>query len=319
MQKLDHGFRQKTIVKVIKAKVNDWIKTIDNDDLKKVIRENYILTGGAITSMLLGEMPNDFDIYFKTPDSALQVANYYLNKITNNDSGLVSTIKAVSVDNAVRIMIKSAGVVEGEDGLSGYRFFELCPPEEMEKYFDKKKLKSKDKYGIALISTNAISLNDGIQVITRFVGDPTEIHKNYDFVHTTNFYTEKTGLVLNQPALESIITKELKYVGSLYPLCSMFRTRKFIKRGWSITAGEMLKIAFDISQLDLTNPSVLREQLVGVDYAYFFQVLNLLNNRSGNIDRTYLIEIINKVFDEADDEIDELEKVSKNEVKLVND
>lgn len=81
----------------------------------------------------------------------------------------------------------------------------------------------------------------------------------------------------------------------------------------------MLKIAFDISQLDLKNPSVLREQLVGVDYAYFYQVLGLLNNRAGNIDRTYLIEVINKVFDEADDEIDELEKVSKNEVELKND
>lgn len=318
MQKLDHGFRQKTIAKIIRGKINDWLKSIDNEDLKKVIKENYILTGGAITSMLQGQMPNDYDVYFKTQDSCLQVANYYLGKVSNNSS-LVSRIEARPVDGAVRIMVKSAGVIEGQDGLDGYRFFELCPPEEMDKYFDKSKLKTKDKYGIGLISTNAISLNDGIQVITRFVGDPTEIHKNYDFVHTTNYFTEATGLVLNQPALESIITKELKYVGSLYPLCSMFRTRKFIKRGWSITAGEMLKIAFDISQLDLKNPSVLREQLVGVDYAYFYQVLNLLNNRAGNIDRTYLIEIINKVFDEADDEIDELEKVSKNEVELKND
>jgi len=315
MEKLDHGFKKKTITKIIKTKINTWLATIENEDLKKVIKENYILTGGAIASMLLGELPNDFDIYFKTQDSCLQVANYYLGKVKSS-SNLVSQIEARPVDGHVRIMIKSAGVIEGEDGLDGYRFFELCPPEELDKYMDKSILKKKDKYGISLISTNAISLNDGIQIVTRFVGDPSQIHHNYDFAHTTNYYTERTGLVLNQSALEAILTKEIKYIGSLYPVCSMFRLKKFIKRGWTITAGEMLKIAFDISKLDLSRPEVLREQLVGVDYAYFSQILNILNSGSREIDRTYLAEVINKVFDEVEDgEEDALETIIKNEVK----
>jgi hypothetical protein len=316
MEKLDHGFKKKTITKIIKSKINQWLNTIDNEELKEKIRSNYILTGGAICSMLQGETPNDFDIYFKDQDVCLHVANYYLSKIEKK-SDLVGYIQAKPVDGHVRIMIKSAGIVEGVDGLDGYRFFELCPPEELDKYMDKDILKKKEKYSVSLISTNAISLNDGIQIVTRFVGEPDAIHHNYDFIHTTNYYTERTGLVLNQPALESIISKEIRYVGSLYPVCSMFRLKKFIKRGWSVTAGEMLKIAFDISKLDLSRPEVLREQLVGVDYAYFSQILSILNSGSREIDRTYLAEVINKVFDKVDDhEQDALENIIKNEVKL---
>jgi hypothetical protein len=57
--------------------------------------------------------------------------------------------------------------------------------------------------------------------------------------------------VLRAEALESILTKELRYVGSRYPLCSVIRTRKFLARGWTINAGQYVKMCFQISQLDL--------------------------------------------------------------------
>jgi hypothetical protein len=147
------------------------------------------------------------------------------------------------------------------------------------------------------MTTNAITLTDQIQIVLRFVGPANEIHKNYDFVHTTNYFTESEGAILNQPALESILARELKYVGSLYPICSVFRIKKFIQRGWTITAGEMLKIAWDISKLNLNDREVLQDQLTGVDAAYFNQLISMLKEGE-EIDRTYLFELVNRVFDQ---------------------
>jgi len=293
------GFKRKTIEKTIRAKINSWIKTLP-EEIRDKVRDDYIVTGGAIASMLMGELPNDYDVYFQTPDVALLVASHYVSQLTTTDK--VSRIEAKIVDNnRVSILIKSAGIYEDGVDIDDYRYFEQLSPEEMEKYFTKEPEEGEEKvkkepYRPALISTNAISLHNDVQLVTRFIGTPEWIHTNYDYVHCTNWFTNKGGLVLRQEALEAILTKELKYVGSLYPLCSMFRLKKFIKRGWTITAGEMLKIGWDIAHLDLDNPTVLREQLVGVDAAYFFQLLSMLKGKE-NIDRTYLFECVNRVFD----------------------
>lgn len=156
----------------------------------------------------------------------------------------------------------------------------------------------KHPYSVALITDNAISLYDDIQIILRFTGNPETIHHNFDYVHTTNYYTPKTGLVLNLNAVTATMSKTLTYVGSLYPICTLFRMRKFLNRGWSITGGEILKIAWDISKLNLNNIDVLREQLIGVDLSYFIQLISILKKQeSVDIDRSYLYNLINKIFD----------------------
>jgi hypothetical protein len=73
--------------------------------------------------------------------------------------------------------------------------------------------------------------------------------------------------------------------------------KKFILRGWSISAGEILKIMFQISELDLKDPCVLEEQLVGVDVAYFDTLINILRGTdSEKIDSNFLNTVIDKVF-----------------------
>ena len=87
------------------------------------------------------------------------------------------------------------------------------------------------------------------------------------------------------------------YKGSLYPVTSIIRVRKFIKRSWNINAGEILKIVFQCSSLDLTNSDVLEEQLIGVDVAYFFALIEPLRNIGGSvISEASLFEIIDKMF-----------------------
>lgn len=293
MNEMKRGFKCKTIVENIENKIEDWVKTLP-EEIRDDVKRDCFVSGGAIASMLQGNLPNDYDIYFKTLQTAQKVVNYYVSKL--NPTNLVEYIDTEIVGDRLRIKIKSAGVASGDDNLGEYRYFESLSPEEMQKYFKTWKTKKENKYDVLLITSNAISLSDDVQIITRFVGLPEEVHKNFDFVHCTNWYDFENKVQLNQPALESILSKELKYVGSRYPVCSVFRIKKFIERGWTITAGEMFKICYDISQLDLDDFETLQDQLVGVDAAYFTQCLHLLKEKN-EIDRTYLFEIINRVFD----------------------
>jgi hypothetical protein len=312
---MTRGFKRKTIEKIISNKMKYWIASLKEESegtigtidglttLQKEVKDNYIVTGGAIASMLMGQLPNDFDVYFTNTDTAKKVADFYLKKHVKTDNSKISKIVSTVEGSQVKICIKSAGVYTDSTDLDQYDYFESLSAADIEKYFEVKKKTTPEPYSVSYITSNAISLHGDVQIILRFTGSANEIHKNYDFVHTTNYFTEKDGLVLNEKALEAIMAKELKYVGSLYPICSVFRLRKFISRGWTITAGEIFKICYDISKLDLDNINVLQDQLIGVDSAYFSEVISVLKAQSSNtIDRTYIFDIINRIFDEALDD-----------------
>jgi hypothetical protein len=103
--------------------------------------------------------------------------------------------------------------------------------------------------------------------------------------------------VLHAAALESLLSKELRYVGSKYPICSVFRLRKFVARQWTINAGQILKMVMQIGELDLTDMRVLEDQLVGVDVAYFIQVIAALKEKDPvKVNAAYLCEILDRMF-----------------------
>lgn len=265
----------KTIQKTVKAKLDEWIATLPAD-LGKKVKDSVILTGGSIASMLLQEPVNDYDLYFSDYDSLLALVNHY---IKNLDGVHVWSPEECDFEqeedkSRVRICIPSAGAREYQ-------------------------AKDDKKYTVVYITENAVTLSDDIQIVTRFIGDPTEIHSNYDFVHAMNYWTYKDGLILKKDALASLLTKELRYSGSKYPLCSIIRTRKFVKRGFTINAGQYLKMALQLNQLDLMDISVLRDQLVGVDSAYFEAFIKCVDKKAGNNEITcdYLVNLVDYIFD----------------------
>jgi hypothetical protein len=332
----------------------------------EIAKKNVVVTGGCITSMLLNEPVNDFDLYFRTKESLKTVAKYYAEKFNEKNKGrankLGKPLHAWVLDGAdielwkngqkklssfafdypdieykdvagwhydkedinknaymqvsgmlentpkerIKVMINSDGIAEDSDSIADKAEYDIdtyldalgdgeeIPAEEIEK--------ESKKYSPIFLSSNAITLSNKIQIVVRFYGEPEEIHENYDFVHATNYWTYFKGTVLNQPALESILNKELIYVGSKYPICSLIRTRKFIKRGWHINAGQYVKMAFQVSELDLKNIYVLEDQLIGVDSIYFLNFIAALKVRQMkdqdfSLTHDYLATVIDKIFD----------------------
>jgi hypothetical protein len=318
--------------------------------VRKLVEQNTIITGGSIVSMLLGETVQDFDIYFKTPETALAVANYYVEKLKANPPAAFEEVKdkiKVIMEPAiadgetvvrtgdlhtkgpqpprVRVVVgnralghhqdyhlRSEGEVtdntEPTDGASYEGNTEALDDHSPDTLTDKEDEKKRGKYRPLFITANAITLSSQVQIVLRFQGDVGQIHENFDFTHATNSWTSwDRKLVLRPEALECILSRELRYQGSKYPIASLIRTRKFITRGWTVNAGQFVKMAYQVAQLDLNDPSVLEDQLVGVDSAYFSMLIRSLNDEmqkrieadpsvARSIDGNRLITLIDKIF-----------------------
>jgi len=326
--------KRKTINAVLTKKFTDFLNSIEDDELKKLVKKNSIITGGSIASMINNEEVKDFDIYFTDRETTLAVANYYVDKfkelnpnisilptvmtkesfmkdnsyaekllnkqlleeeLTDDEQHYLDTFIAFKDnfydDDRVLIFISSVGVASEETN-----FLNEDEEDIAQKINENELDNNKPKYRPVFLSTNAITLSDKIQLIIRFFGDADKIHENFDYLHATNYWTSKDNkLTLKLDAFEACHNKELIYVGSKYPVCSIFRMRKFLERGFRITAGEILKIAMNVNEFDLTNVRVLRDQLVGVDSAYFNMLIQSIKNKE-SIDRIYITDLINKMY-----------------------
>lgn len=306
----EYGCKAKTIKKILNSKINYWLASITDKELVKLLKRDVIVTGGSITSMLLGEEIKDFDVYFKTQETTIAVAEYYCNVFNaeNPEHHICPTV-TVSDEGRVQIFVGAVGVAESKDakdseeaeieralqegGLDSIDIVHVNPKDE-----------TKPKYRPVFLSENAITLSDSVQLIIRFYGSPDQIHKNYDYAHTKNVWDFETNtLTLNSLALECILSKTLIYTGSLYPICSLFRMRKFMDRGWRISAGEILKMSWQISELNLNDIDVIKEQLTGCDMLYMVNLINHLtvpsvldHDDNFSINSNYIIKIIDKVF-----------------------
>lgn len=242
-----YGYKPFVIKNIIRAKLEEWFATIPHEDIRSILKEEAVVAGGAITSMLLGESPNDFDAYLQTPDAVRKVQTYYADSRKNPRQGSDATYRPI------------------------------------------------------LVTPNAITFSDKLQLITKYYGSPDDLQRNFDFAHTKCWYSYKDDqLHLDPQALSCIISRSLVYTSSEYPVASLFRLRKFLSRGWRVTAGQLFKIALDINRLgDLTHVPTLKEQLVGVDAMYLAAIIQACEDRDAErVDTDFLYDTINNIFEE---------------------
>lgn len=312
--------KTKTIKSILRKKTDEWLDSIDDTTVRAVAANNTIITGGAIASMLLREPVNDYDVYFRTHAATKVVASYYLDRFNPTTAkGIPCKMYLDDDGSRIRIIIKSAGIASENGTDKPYEYFEssevgratgyvsevMTDPGDIQDTYEQTEATvltqeddGKPRYRPVFMSTNAITLSQKIQLVIRFHGNPEEIHANYDYVHCTNYWTSwDNELVLRREALECLLSKELRYVGSKYPICSLIRLRKFIARGWSVNAGQILKAVMQISELDLKDIRVLEDQLTGVDAAYFCEVISKLKDKDPEkVNSAYLVEIIDRMF-----------------------
>jgi len=282
--------KKKEIQKQLNRVHSEWCKSIKDEKVRSLVAENSIITGGCIASMLLGEEVNDYDIYFRTKETVVALCEYYSKEIKDIASKMKIAIPNMEVkesEEQVLFFISSSGLIR------------LNP---MDKKFPK------GKFHPIFATSNAITLSDKIQLIYRFIGEPEEIHSNYDFEHCKSYWCSwDHKLIIPASSAEALLARELRYTGSKYPLSSIIRTRKFIKRGWSINAGEYLKMCVQLNKLNLLDVNVLKDQLVGVDTTYFMMFISEIQAKIDSekdfaLSESYVLELIDKIFNEDSEE-----------------
>lgn len=327
---------QKTMIKLLNKKINDWIETITDESVKETIEKNLIVCGGCFSSMVQGENINDFDCYLRTKEAVLEVANYYIHiwnerETTrkkewkafvldgeNPSSEILSYFNVTDIENSSAMVLRNTHpervkiILPSSDGIAGdqeevndsvnFNSAEEAVEEIDDVEADKILEDEKERYFPVFLSANAITLSDKIQIVVRFYGEPEYITKRFDFEHTKAYYDcGNKKLVIPNKVYELTTNKTLVYSGSKYPIASLFRLRKFISRGWTINAGQILKIAMQVSELDLLNMDLLEDQLVGVDSLYFLSMIRQfrkkeLKDPEFNLTPNYVLSIIDKVF-----------------------
>lgn len=327
---------KKNIQRHLSKKIDKWCESITDKELVRDIKKDIVVTGGCIPSLLTGDEIHDYDVYFKTKSTTLKVAQYYVKEwkkthekqdihvfesqidyesyigrkvkelIIKKDidvdeaEDLVKTDVGCYYDDRVTIFVPSSGVVGEVVDYHDMSNFEANRGYNKDNITTIDNEKNSESYDPIFMSSNAITLSDGIQIIVRFYGEPKEIHKNFDFIHATGYFADGK-LHTTTDILEAIMNKELIYRGSKYPLCSIVRLRKFIKRGWTISAGQILKIALNLQDFDLTYIETMKDQLIGVDSLYFRWLINIIqhdlkNGTISDIDSAYVAELVDKIF-----------------------
>jgi hypothetical protein len=268
--------KKQEVIQKIKKEMDKFFDSIPSPTVQALLLDNSFTAGGAIASLIREEKPNDIDIYMRNPVECLKVANYFLAQMGCDD------YDAIIKDGGVHIRVPHG-------------------------IFQKEKEDGK-KFQPLVVTANAISFSDGVQFVTRFCGEPNEIASNFDFLHTKGIYDySKEELIVSDETEKAILDHVVTYTGSIYPLASMIRLRKFMKRGWKVNAGQFLKISIQISQLDLSDPLVLKEQLVGVDLLHFTEFLHQMEKNSLSdlsLDSKFdkLFELIDKAFEQNEEQ-----------------
>jgi len=293
----------KSISNVVRSKVKEWIESINDTTLREDVKKYVLVSGGAIASLYLGEPVNDFDIYLTDRPTLLSLVQYYCKPYMDKLTIWNGELREDYIDEYRRNFSREEFLKHPGHQASALRNLR---PEQIKLYMAhgggfKPELPVVDpplKYQACYFSPNAISLTDQIQIVIRFWGTPDEVHKTFDFVHATNYFMMDKGVVNNKEALESLLTKTLRYQGSFYPLTSIIRSKKFVKRGFNINAGELLKMMYQLSLLDLNDLDVLEEQLIGIDVAYFELLIKALReNQERDPEFKITVEFFNKLID----------------------
>jgi len=90
---------QKKVVKgILNKKFKNWIKSIKDENVRNLVYNNSIITGGAIASLIQNEEVNDFDIYFTNKETTRAVAGYYAREFEKRKGWDKGSIKEIQDD-----------------------------------------------------------------------------------------------------------------------------------------------------------------------------------------------------------------------------
>jgi len=258
----------------------------------RLLSETFF-AGGVITSHCKGEQVKDYDLFFTTVATLEQAVYYYLSP--HNQARFFKLAATPDKINPkltrVSIQPREGAKLTTDQFIKDFNL--TC-----------KKTRSTGQTVPAYLSHNALSLNNGVQLIFRFVGEPEDVFSTFDYEHCKTFWrpsplgiSEGKTYFLGR-SLESLAKNELIYTSqSRFVLSAISRLNKFIKRGWGVAPSSLLAIASSAAKVDWGNKEKLREELLGIygiDPEVLTQILDY-SSKEEKLDLDKVIEMLGEV------------------------
>jgi hypothetical protein len=115
--------------------------------------------------------------------------------------------------------------------------------------------------------------------MVEMMGEVRDVLEKFDFTICMGAYDfHGEGMLLHPDFLRHIAQRRLVFnINSGYPICALFRTRKFMARGYKMSGVEALKIGLRIEKLGMTTMADLRKQMMGIDTMFLRELTDALN------------------------------------------
>lgn len=135
-----------------------------------------------------------------------------------------------------------------------------------------------------------------------------DIIDQFDYTVCMGAYDFDTKqFVLNDRFIEHIARRELSYnVNGKYPLGSLFRLRKYLKKGYTISGTEIIKLGLSINNLKMESYIDLKKQLEGIDTLFLKELTDKLLSpeyAEKKFDFSEFMDMIDKFFTDKLEEV----------------
>jgi hypothetical protein len=121
-----------------------------------------------------------------------------------------------------------------------------------------------------------------IQLICALFGQPEDILAQYDFTVCMGAWIPGSQtFVLADMFLKHCAQRRLCYnANGYYPISTLWRTMKFVNRGYKLPGVEAIKLALAIHHLDLSTHAKLKQQLMGIDTLFLKEFTDALTEHA---------------------------------------
>jgi len=152
-------------------------------------------------------------------------------------------------------------------------------------------------------SDSAVSYNiNGVrfQLIKKVFGTPEEVIKNFDFsvcMCACTLAPEKK-IIMDDNFLYHLAQRTLYFnINAKYPISSLWRVKKYLKKDFTFPAIEAIKISLAINNLNIKSYIDLKEQLEGIDTLFLADLTDaLLLKKDAVYDFREAIEYMNDIL-----------------------
>lgn len=133
-----------------------------------------------------------------------------------------------------------------------------------------------------LTTESAVSLFvDGhrVQLVKAITGTPWQVLEKFDFTICQAAWDGKQ-FYFAPDFMQHLSQRRIVYnINSEYPICSLYRARKFIKRGFHFSGIDAIKLGLRIQSLQINDCGELRRQLMGIDTLFLKELTDSLKGK----------------------------------------